>query len=267
MRAIHGFAFALAAAAAALAPATAAPGVAQSCQRTVSVSPQVSAGESGGTLTFAVYSSGCAAAAEVGYEATAGTATPGTDFQLPRGTLRWAAGDTSVRTVTAALLADSQREAELEDFAVHLLGAGPSVHIARSLAQGRIIDDDGPTGYAVVDDGDCPPPLPFQQCTCELADTMPIEPDCISFALSAKLPSPVTLHWSTVDGTAKAGIDFVPVVQRAQTVPAWTSSGGLPVQLIARPAGTPPRYFYVRISAISAGAVVDAVATVTIAGS
>ncbi|MDI1460897.1 Calx-beta domain-containing protein [Catellatospora sp. KI3] len=267
MRVIPGFAFVLAAATAALALAVPAPGAAQSCQRTVSVSPQASAGEGSATLTFAVYSGGCAAAGEVGYEASAGTATPGSDFQLPRGTLRWAAGDTSMRTVTAAVLPDSHREAEIEDFLVRLGDASPSVRITRPLAQGRVLDDDGPTGSVVVDDGVCPQPSLVQYCFCGLVESMPIEPHCVDFRLSAALPAPSTLHWSTVDGTAKAGVDFVPVVQREQAVAAGKTSGALSVQLITRPADTPPRYFYVRISAVSAGAVVDAVATVTIGGS
>jgi hypothetical protein len=266
MRVTPVFAIALAATTAALTVAAPVPSVAQSCQRTVSVSPQVSAGEGVGTLTFTVYSGGCAAAAEVSYEAVAGTAMPGSDFTLPRGTLRWAAGGTSALTVTAVLLPDSLRENEIEDFTVRLVNASPGARIVQSWAQGRILDDDGPTGYTVVNDAICPQLSPYERCTCAY-NTMPIEPSCINLSLSAPLPSPATVHWSTVDGTAKAGIDFVPVVNGVQTVAAGTTSGSLSVQLIPRPSGTPSRYLYVRISGVSVGVVVDAWATVTISGS
>ena len=205
-------AFALAATVAALTLAAPAPSVAQTCQRTVSVSPQASAGEGTSTLTFAVYSGGCAAAAEVSYEATAGIATPGTDFRLPRGTLRWAAGDTAVLTVTVVILLDSLRENAIEDFTVRLGNASPGARIIQSMGQGRILDDDGPTVF-VVDDRPCPPPSPLEKCSCDLFDTMPIRPYCPGDVFTSAPPlSPVTLHWSTIDGTAKAGIDFVPVV-------------------------------------------------------
>ncbi len=260
--------FALVAAVAVSAVLSAPASFAQTCQRVVSIAPQASAGEDTGMLTFAVRSGGCAAAGEVGYLVQAGTALPGVDFQLPSGRLRWAAGDTAVQKISAVTLPDSLREADIEQFTVRLTGPSAQVQILRASAQGRILDGDGPTFLWAGDDDVCPSPLAFQPCGCEPVDYMPIEPYCPVTRFFASRPpaSTATLRWSTVDGTARAGLDYVAVVDRTQSVPAGSTMTVLRVRLLARPAGTPSRSFSIKVSDVSAGALADAVATFTIDG-
>ena len=224
------------------------------CQRTIAISPQVTAGESAGTLTFEVRSVGCPAAGEVGYTVTAGSALPAADFTLSRGALRWDAGDTSVRSIVATIADDPVREDALEDFTVTLTAPSDGIVVLRGTGDGRILDDDGSTLFWAADDafimlgqgymlghGYCvtPPPPP---------------PD-----------PPLTVVWRTEDGTAQAGVDYVAVTDRTQIVPA----GAMPVALgltLLEPRTVRPTnlWFTVRIVGVSSGAVADAVAIVTI---
>jgi hypothetical protein len=251
-------------------PAIAAPqaGYAQTCQRTVSIAPEVSAGEGTGTATFKVYSGGCAAAGEVGYETWGGTAQPGADFQPQTGRLRWAAGDTEVKKIIVAILRDTEREDDLEDFTVRLVDPGRDISIVDPIARGRSLDDEAAVPLWSIDDVLCPNLLPNQRCGCA-AEIMPWKPMCIvtELHLSALQPAPVTFRWSTIDGTARAGIDYVAVVAQTQTVAAGATAAQLEVQLLPRSAATSDRWFYLRLSAVSVGGVVDSLATFTIRGS
>jgi hypothetical protein len=238
------------------------------CQRSVIVAPEVTAAEGAGTLTFTVYSAGCAAAGEVGYAATAGTAQPGADFTLASGTLRWSAGETGTRTIIATIADDPVREDDLEGFTVTLAGPSADVEIVHGTAYGRVLDDDGPWLAWAVDDGSCPrPPLkivgpggapPPRPWSCELGH------DIIHMLPGRSPAADVMLHWGTADGTAHAGVDYVPVTDQVVTVPAGTTEVGLPVQLLPGRADPSSLWFLVRVTAISEGNLVDAVAVVTI---
>jgi hypothetical protein len=227
---------------------------AEPCQRTVAISQQVTTGESAGTLTFEVRSTGCAAAGSVAYAGTAGTAQPAADFRLPNGTLRWDAGDTAVRSITATIADDRVREATLEDLTVRLTAPSAGVAVLHGTGNGRIIDDDGPGPSWVLDDGTVP--MLGHGYFCANPPPEPPEP-----------PKPLTLVWQTGDGTAVAGVDYLAVTDRVQTLPAGATRIELDLTLLPRPAGTPSRWFTVRIVAVSAGTVVDAVAVVTLDGS
>jgi hypothetical protein len=265
-----GFRWAVAIAAAIVVSAVPAPsaGDTGACQRAVSIAPQASAGEGTGRLTFSVLSSGCAAAGDVGYAVTSGTALSGVDFRLLNGRLRWSAGDQGIRTITATVVADAEREADLEDFTVRLVDPSPGVRIVRQAGQARILDDDGPGPHSTVDDSACGPLMPNQWCPCKEQD-MPGKPYCVpvDFHLSALPPDPVTVHWATLDGTARAGVDYVGVSGETRTVRPGETATVLPVELLSRPQYIPARWFYVRIVAVSAGRITDSTAVVTIEGS
>jgi hypothetical protein len=249
-------------------------GAAVSCQRTVAINPQVTVGEGAGRLIFTVFSGECAAAGQVAYTVTAGTAQPTADFVLSAGQVRWGTGDFGARTIIATVVGDTLREADLEDFTVTLTNPSPAVRLIHATGHGRILDDDRLGLAWAIDDQFCPaPPLVMpvppgdpwltaeQRYLCDFGhgviDAMPDTP----------LPGPVTLIWETVDGTARAGVDFVRVAQQTQSVPAGATLVELPVRLLSRPTGTPSRWFQVRIVASSHGTVVDAVAVVTLGGS
>jgi hypothetical protein len=252
----------------ALAPAAiAAPAKAGVCVRAVSIAPQRSASEGVEKLTFTVFSGGCPVAGEVGYVVTAGTAG-GSDFRAQKGSLRWADREVANRAITVAIAQDSEVEAGIEDFTVRLVDPDPNLRIARSAGQGRILDDDGPALFFTIDSDDCPWPTPDGYCPCppSTVELHPNEPNCVDpqLHLSAPQPSPVTVHWSTLNGTALAGLDYLPVNDDIVTVAAGATMTGLPVRLLQRPNGTPARSFYVRIHHPSTGTVVAGTAVITI---
>jgi hypothetical protein len=236
------------------------PSFAATCQRTVGIEQEVSAGEGTGALTFLVYSGGCAAAGTVSYTVTAGSAQPGVDFQLADGSLRWTAGETGPLPVTAVLKADPFREADLEDFTVHLGAPSPNVRVAVGTGHGRVIDDDGLDLVLVVDDGVCPPSGLY------LFDVHGGSIDCdASLDLSAAPAGPVSVRWSTVDATARAGIDFV-AVDTTVTVAPGQVRVRLPLRLLPQPPGTPSRWFSLVVTSSTAGIVTDRVAVITVPG-
>jgi hypothetical protein len=239
---------------------TPAPGYAATCQRTVTIAPEVSAGEGTGTLTFAVRSAGCTAAGSVSYTVEAGTAQAAVDFVLPSGRLEWGTGDAGPRPITATITPDLVREAELEDFTVRLTDPSPGVRVVATTGRGRILDDDGLWLTLVVDDDICEEPE-----DCECADVHP-KFNCEPVGIALAWALPITLRWSTVDGTAAAGVDFVGVTDQLVTVPAGATRVDLPVRLLGRPAG-PHRWFSIRIFAPSQGRIVDGTAVITIEGS
>jgi hypothetical protein len=241
-------------------------GHAEGCERTVSVSPQVSGGEGTGNLTFAVYSTGCNAAGEVTYRVEPGSASSA-DFTLANGVVRWAAGETQTRYITAQLRPDLEAEPAIEDFTVWLVATTPTVRLALATGHGRILDDDGPVPSSAVDDAACLK-ASYVIHRCVPCETQMMPKACVVFELSVPADggTPMTARWSTVDGTAEAGVDYVPVLDQVTTVPIGGTDVALPVQVLPRPPGTPTRWFEVRISAVSLGLVVDAVAVVTILG-
>jgi hypothetical protein len=243
------------------------PGIAHAgtCERVVGISPQVSRGEGTGNLTFQVYSIGCAAAGEVTYAVEFGTASPA-DLELPGGRLQWTVGDTRTRQITALLRADPEEEPAVEDFTVRLFATTPTVRVAVATGHGRILDDDGPQPSSAVDDADCLTEEGRPKDCCETMQGM-LKDKCVTFRLSipADQSPAVTIRWSTVDGTARAGVDYVPVIDQTTTIPAGASHVALPVRVLSRPPGTPTRWFQVQISAMS-WPIVDDEAVVRILG-
>jgi hypothetical protein len=77
-------------------------------------------------------------------------------------------------------------------------------------------------------------------------------------------PGLTTMTYSTSDGTAKAGVDYVAVTNKTVTIPAGAPFGSLPFQLIPREPGTTRRWFTVRITSVSSGVIVKPVAVVTL---
>ncbi|MGE5830582.1 MAG: Calx-beta domain-containing protein [Micromonosporaceae bacterium] len=231
-------------------------GASAACIRTVLIEPQSSFAEGGGGLTFRVYSSGCAAAGTVSYQAAAGSAqTPG-DFTLPPGLIRLPAGDLRPRSITAQVVADTVHEADVEDFTVRLVGPSADVRVAAATGHGRILDDDDLDLTAVTDDVICVREYIPENIDCE-PEAKP------NFAYGP----PVTLHWSTVDGTARAGVDFVGVTDQVVTIPAGALRVTVPVELLAPLPGKPRRWFYVQIFNPSTGTIADPVAVVTLEAS
>jgi hypothetical protein len=240
------------------------PAIAGPCERTVGIQPQVSAGESAGWLTFAVYSTGCAAAGVVAFRVVPGTArATGTmaDFRAEAGYLRWESGDTAGRLIAVSLIADIDAEAPIEDFAVVLTEPTPGLRLGRPTGQGRILDDD--VDFLVAtDDVDCPPVTPNLPMEVHGGSIM-----CDDFLLvNRPSTAPVTVRWSTQDGTAVAGVDFVAETDQKLVLPAGQTQIRIPIRYLRRPSDTPSRWFSVQLTASSSGTIVDPVSVITLGG-
>ena len=159
----------------------------------------ITEGDSGtANMTFTVKLSQAATGpVTVNYSTADGTATAGSDYTAKTGTLTFAAGETS-KTITIPVIGDTVVEAN-ETFSVKLAGASGAT-IATAAATGTIIDNDVAP----------PPPLP----TLSIADSSITEGNsgtsnmAFTVKLSQAATGPVTVNYSTADGTATAGSDY-----------------------------------------------------------
>lgn len=232
------------------------------CQRTVVIQPVASAGEGAGRLTFEVDWFGCAAAGSVAYLVESGSAAVDADFVLAAGRLEWRAGETGPRRITATLVPDPEQEAELEDFTVRLGNPSPDLRVAGAIGRGRILDDDQPGPVWTPDGLHCllPGELGCVGTDCDVGfDHIYCPPPLHSNDLTSE---PATVRWSTIDGTAVAGVDFVGVTDQLVRIPAGASQVDLPLRLLPRAAGAPSRWFQIRVYAPSAGRVVEGTAVI-----
>lgn len=275
---------ALVASTVALVPDPAVAGAATPCVRSVALDAQQSAGEGAGELVFTVRSGGCAVAGSVDYTVTSGTAEAGLDFVAISGTLRWNAGDLRPRPVGVMVVPDVLVEAALESFQMWLRRPSAGVSVTGDVGLGRILDDDAPHAIWAVDDLPCGDLTPNQVCTClpQLAEEPISVRDNASerwvralpaatgdvcageLSLSAPLPEPAAVQWSTRDGTAVAGVDYAAVTNQVLKVPAGTSTVDLPVQILPPRPGTPVRWFTIQVEAVSPGVLADPVAVVAL---
>jgi hypothetical protein len=104
-----------------------------------------SIGEASGAVVLEVSRSGAAGGAvSVDFATSSGSATAGSDFTSASGTLTWADGDTSVKTITVDTRNDSTDESD-ETFTVTLSNpTGGAALGSSSQATVTIVDDDSP---------------------------------------------------------------------------------------------------------------------------
>ena len=155
---------------------------------------------------------------EVAYRTVDGTATAGDDYTAPApgATATITAGNTTA-TVDVALVNDDVEE-EIEIFQLEVTGA---VNAQRddSVGVATIIDDDGPIQILVDDPADV------------------YEGDGASAVFTVRLSradpdNPVTVMYSTTDGTAIAGADYTAASSQTLTFPAGSTTETVTVLLI-----------------------------------
>jgi chitinase len=210
-------------------------------------------GSEGGTnvvaLTVTMSSAvGCPAAGSVRYSTLDGTAAAGQDYVAATGTVSWTAP--GPRVVPVQVVRDDQHEQD-ELFTVSLSGPR-GVTIADPTATVTVLDDDAsPSGSSLVvalpESGICW--WPSDHCA-------------VPVRLNTVARAPVAVRVRTVDGTAFAGKDYLPVKDRVVTVPAGADRVEVPVGLLA--AAAPGEYFGVEVVDTAAGTVGSAHMTVTI---
>lgn len=163
-----------------------------------------------------------------------GSAKAGSDYQAQSGVLTFAPGET---TKTITILVKGDREAEfayssqVESFSVNLSNASGAV-ISYAQTIGWIVDDD-PTiaviGTSVVEGNTGSTQLDF------------------SVVLSLAYDVPVTVHYATADGTAKAGSDYQASSGSLTFAPGQTSKT-LSVSVNGDRLAEPNETFFVNLS-------------------
>lgn len=214
-------------------------------------------GSDGGTkavtlaVTLAEPAAGCSAAGSVRYATVDGTAVAGQDFVATTGTLSWTGP--GQRLVQVQVQGDDLYEQD-EQFSVALFGPR-GVAVADGAAIVPVLNDDaGGAGPGVVvavpASGICW--WPSDHCA-------------IPVRLNTVARAPVSVRLRTVDGTAVAGKDYLPIKDRLVTVPAGADRVQVPVELLA--GAEPGENFGVEISGTNAGTIGTAHMKVTIQAS
>jgi hypothetical protein len=253
--------FAVVAVAAAVVGDVVAGGVAATAAPVVCAPPAVSVtdvqqyeGSGGGPKTFAFTATmappeaGCPATGAVHYRTVDGSAVAGQDYVATTSTLSWSAP--GPRVVAVQVERDDLYEPD-EEFAVELFGPR-GVTIVDGTATAKVLNDDegvqgGGVVVAVPAGGICW--WPSDHCG------IPVQLNTIALA-------PVSLSLRTVDGTAVAGRDYVPIKKQVVTIPAGADRVDVPVELLTDAA--PGEYFGVEISDVTAGTIGVARGKVTI---
>ncbi|CAN5853373.1 hypothetical protein BH11PSE3_BH11PSE3_22930 [soil metagenome] len=224
-------------------------------QPTLSVADaSITEGDSGTSqMTFTVKLSQAATGpVTVTYSTADGTATAGSDYTAKTGTLTFAAGETS-KTVTVAVTGDTAVEAN-ETFALKLAGAS-----------GATITTASATGIIVNDDVAAPPPVP----TLSIADTSIAEGNSgtaqmtFTVKLSQAATGPVTVNYSTADGTATAGSDYT-AKAGTLTFAAGETSKAVTVAVTGDTAVEANETFALKLAGASGATIATAAATGTI---
>jgi aryl-phospho-beta-D-glucosidase BglC (GH1 family) len=133
-----------------------------------------------------------AAAASVNFATQNGTALAGSDFTAASGTLSFAAGETS-KTIAVTIAGDTALEAD-EAFTL-LLSRARGASLGDGSATGTILNDDTPPALSISD----------AQVTEGNAGSRQM---LFTVSLSQAAAGPVSVTYTTQDGTALAGSDF-----------------------------------------------------------
>ncbi len=170
----------------------------------------------------------------VEYATADGSATAG-DYITTRGTLTFAPNVTS-QTIAVPIVGDTIDEPD-ETFLLNLSNP-TNVLLAESLATGRITDDD-------------PTPL------IAIADSSVVETNGgtsimhFPVTLSNASSQPVQMTWSTVDGTAVAGTDYVAQIGQVLTIAPGALSASIAVEVIGDTIAEPNETFTVQLAGAS----------------
>lgn len=211
-------------------------------------------GSGDGTKTFAVTvtmappEAGCPTAGSVHYRTLDGSAVAGQDYADTTSTLSWTVP--GHRVVAVQVERDDVAEPD-QEFVVELFGPR-GVEIVGGPATATILNDDaglvgGGVVVAIPAGGICW--WPSDHCS------IPVRLNTIARAS-------VSLSLRTVDGTAVAGKDYVPIKKQVVTIPRGADRVDVPVELLAGAA--PGEYFGVEISDVTAGTIGAARGVVTI---
>ena len=149
--------------------------------------------ESVGTATVSVTRVGSSGAVSVDYATVDGTATAGEDYTATTGTLSWADGDTSSKTISIPILTDAVFEPN-ETLSVTLSNPGGGATLSTASVSLTILNDDaGPGSFS------------FAAAATPVAEAVGTAAIAVSRSDSG---GAVSVDYYTGDGTATAGTDY-----------------------------------------------------------
>jgi serralysin len=199
------------------------------------------------------------AAASVRWAASNGSATIGLDFGLrssatsPSGTLNWAAGDATARTIVIPILQDTASEGD-ETFTVALSNPSAGLRLGTpATATVKIVDDDIPLESKV---SFVAPKVVVLESAGSAIVTVHREPVAGGFT------APLTVNYATAAGTAMVTSDFITRSGRLSWNATETADKIISIPIVDNAAAEPPKWFKVTLSTTSPGAQVETPAAI-----
>lgn len=156
----------------------------------------VSSTEGNGTVLISVNRTGGAdGAVSVRYATGDGTAGAGTDYTSAAGTLSWADGDSSTKSVSVSVLEDAAVEGD-ETFTVTLSSPSGATLGAPSTATVTILDNDAPLNPGIVQ---------FGAASYGVAESEGVA--TVTVVRSSGADGAASVQYATANGTAVGGSD------------------------------------------------------------
>jgi hypothetical protein len=169
----------------------------------------------------------------VNFATADGSATAGVDYTAATGSVTFEPGQTS-KPLSVQVLGDRLGEPD-ETFVVTVSTPDSYAQVANSTVVGTIFDNE--------------PRI-------TISDAYNYGESTITFLVTLTVPSnePVTVTFSTVDGTAIAGVDYVATAETLTFGPGETT---MPITVqVLDPTSAPDKYFYVHLSGASPNALI-----------
>ena len=218
-------------------------------------SPAFSGGEGGAVAVIVVRTGGAKGAVGVGYASAPGTAASGADFTPASGTLAWADGDASARTISIALADDTLVEGT-ETFTVTLSApTGGATLGSPAAATVSIADNDSPPQQPAGS-------IQFSASTYSTAENQGTV--TVTATRTGGTNGTVTVQYFTGPSSATAGADY----QAVNGTLAWETGDASPksftVPIINDTLVEGPETFFVTLNSPTGGATLGAPATATV---
>ena len=176
----------------------------------------------------------------VAYSTEDGSATVGNnDYQPTSGTLTFAPGVTS-QTVTVNVVGDNVGEPS-ENFFVNFEALENAVGSGQAV--GTIVDDDGP------------PILTISNAS--VSAGAGLSEAVFTVTLSGQVTETVTVGFSTSDGSAFAGVDYLTTTGNLQFLPGGPATQTIPVTVLSTSMPQPDKTFFVNLSSPTGGATIE----------
>ncbi|MBU8536379.1 Calx-beta domain-containing protein [Falsiroseomonas tokyonensis] len=219
--------------------------------------PDIAEGDSGRSLVeFTVrLSTAAATTVRVAYSTADGSALAGTDYEAQSGVLVFAAGETT-KTIQVPVLGDRVYEPH-ESFFLRLDG----------VTGGAVLANSGTVSIPTIRNDDAPP-LPTVSLTPQYPEV--VEGDAgqtrltFTVQLSAAAAQPVSVTYSTADGLAKAGLDYL-ASSGTLTFAIGETSKTFSVAILGDLSYEADESFFVQLDRVQGGAVAANAGTATVA--